>query len=175
MWHFIKNNDGSYTIQNEANKMYLDVDAGDNLDNLTAQPNGTNVTAYNKFNGTNNQKFFIYQMFDAYYIKPVGMNRIVDLALLTGDVAVWDYGRDFDPQKFDIVKFDFENMKVGDTTLDGNIDIRDVTAIQLHLTELETFNGEQLSVADTNGDGEINIADATHLQMYLAEYDVKLG
>ena len=54
-------------------------------------------------------------------------------------------------------------------------DIRDVTAIQRHLVELEPFDEDQLLVADTNGDGEIDIADATHLQMYLAEYDVNLG
>lgn len=75
-------------------------------------------------------------------------------------------------QKIDIMKVE---LQIGDTNLDGNIDIRDVTAIQRHLVELEPFNGEQLAVADTNADGEINIADATHLQMYLAEYDVKLG
>lgn len=64
---------------------------------------------------------------------------------------------------------------IADTNLDGNIDIRDVTAIQRHICELEPFTDEQLALADANGDGEINIVDATHLQMYLAEYDVVLG
>ena len=68
------------------------------------------------------------------------------------------------------------NLKrIGDTNLDGKVNVRDVTAIQRHVAELETFNEEQLAVTDTNGDGEINISDATHLQMYLAEYDVVLG
>lgn len=67
------------------------------------------------------------------------------------------------------------SYKIGDTNLDGKITIRDVTAIQRHLVELETLNEEQLAVADTNGDGEINIADATHLQKYLAEFNVALG
>ena len=65
--------------------------------------------------------------------------------------------------------------QIGDTNLDGKINIRDVTAIQRHLAEYELFSDEQLALADTNGDGEINISDATHLQMYLAEYDVVLG
>ena len=60
---------------------------------------------------------------------------------------------------------------IGDTNLDGIISISDVTAIQRHLAELETFTDKQLALADTDGDGEINIADATWLQMYLAEYD----
>lgn len=73
------------------------------------------------------------------------------------------------------VYFTINKALIGDTNLDGKIDIRDVTAIQRHICELELFTEEQLAVADANADGEINIADATHLQMYLAEYDVKLG
>ena len=65
--------------------------------------------------------------------------------------------------------------KIGDTNLDGKINVRDVTAIQRHLADLEEFNEEHLAVADTNGDGVVDIADATHLQMYLAEYDIVLG
>lgn len=64
---------------------------------------------------------------------------------------------------------------VGDVNYDGVISIRDVTAIQRHLAELELFTDEQLELADVNGDGEVDIADATHLQKYLAEYDVFLG
>lgn len=73
------------------------------------------------------------------------------------------------------VEYQEPQFEIGDTNLDGRINIRDVTAIQRHLAELELFTEEQLALADTNGDGEIDIADATHLQMYLAEYDVQLG
>ena len=68
-----------------------------------------------------------------------------------------------------------DTFQIGDTNLDGKINIRDVTSIQRHLVELEKFNEEQLAIADTNGDGNVDIADATHLQMYLAEYGVVLG
>ena len=64
---------------------------------------------------------------------------------------------------------------LGDTNLDGRINICDITAIQRHLAETEPFSDEQLALADTNGDGAVTIDDATHLQMYLAEYDVVLG
>ena len=70
------------------------------------------------------------------------------------------------------VEYQEPQFEIGDTNLDGRINIRDVTAIQRHLAELELFTEEQLALADTNGDGEIDIADATHLQMYLAEYDI---
>lgn len=64
---------------------------------------------------------------------------------------------------------------IGDANLDGIVDVKDVTAIQRYLAELEVFTDKQLSAADTNGDGSVDIADATHLQMFLAEYDVVLG
>ena len=63
------------------------------------------------------------------------------------------------------------DMLIGDTDLDGNITISDVTAIQRHIAELDIFTDEQIALADTNGDGVINITDATHLQKYLAEFD----
>ena len=71
--------------------------------------------------------------------------------------------------------FEIIDEQVGDANLDRYVDIRDVTAIQRHLAELETLDDKNLALSDTNGDGEIDIADATHLQMYLAEYDVVLG
>ena len=61
--------------------------------------------------------------------------------------------------------------EIGDTNLDGNVNICDVTAIQRHLAEIELLTEVQLDLADTNGDGEINISDATHLQKYLAGFD----
>ena len=66
-------------------------------------------------------------------------------------------------------------LLIGDVNLDGRVDIRDVTAIQRHLAEIELLSGQTLALADTNGDGEIDISDATHLQMYLAEFDVVPG
>ena len=74
-----------------------------------------------------------------------------------------------------VVECEITVYGIGDANLDGSIDIRDVTAIQRHIAELEVFTDEQIALADTNGDGVVNIADATHLQMYLAEYDVVLG
>ena len=64
---------------------------------------------------------------------------------------------------------------IGDTNLDGSIDINDVTAIQRHLAGIESFNEDRLIVADTNGDGEVTVADATRLQKYIAKYQVTLG
>ena len=63
----------------------------------------------------------------------------------------------------------------GDADGNGRVDVRDVTAIQRHLADINTLTGKQLGAADTNGDGNVTIEDATLLQMFLAEYDVVLG
>lgn len=63
-------------------------------------------------------------------------------------------------------------VMIGDTLSDGCIDISDVTAIQRHLANLETFNELSLLAADTNQDGIVDISDATAIQMFLAKYDV---
>ena len=52
--------------------------------------------------------------------------------------------------------------QIGDTNLDGNININDVTAIQRHLADIELLTDEQIALADTNGDGNVDITDATH-------------
>ena len=70
-----------------------------------------------------------------------------------------------------VVECEITVYSIGDTNLDGIISIRDVTAIQRHIAELELFTDEQLALADTNGDRKVDISDATHLQKYLAEFD----
>ena len=81
-----------------------------------------------------------------------------------------------DPEKYgefaiNISQPDDPQHLIGDTNLDGIINIGDVTAIQRYLVELEMFTDEQIALADTNGDGIVDITDATHLQKYLAEFD----
>lgn len=71
----------------------------------------------------------------------------------------------------DVITPNFEYMNMNDPTLDGEITISDVTAIQRHLTELEKIPDENLDLVDTNGDDVINIIDATHLQKYIAGFD----
>ena len=63
----------------------------------------------------------------------------------------------------------------GDGNRDGMVNIKDVTAIQRYLADLESISAQHLILADTNGDGVVTIDDATHLQQYLSEYDVVLG
>lgn len=63
----------------------------------------------------------------------------------------------------------------GNANLDEVIDVRDVTAIQRHISDFELLSGKQYFSADVNYSSDVTIEDATLLQMYLAEYDVTLG
>ena len=66
-----------------------------------------------------------------------------------------------------------DEVKLGDTSGDGSVNINDVTTIQRYLAELETLEGIYLHAADANQDGTVDIADATVIQMYLAEYEME--
>ena len=61
---------------------------------------------------------------------------------------------------------------IGDANGDGVIRITDVTAIQLHLANINVLEGINLLAADVDQKGSVNISDATALQRFLAEYDV---
>lgn len=56
----------------------------------------------------------------------------------------------------------------GDTETDGEVNIKDATAIQKYLAEIVAFSPMQKDVADFNSDGKITIADATAIQKMLA-------
>lgn len=67
------------------------------------------------------------------------------------------------------------NYSLGDVNRDGKIDIRDVTAIQRHIAEINLFDSEQVYLADIIHNDVIVIEDASLLQMYLAEYAITIG
>ncbi len=51
----------------------------------------------------------------------------------------------------------------GDVNRDGEINIRDVTAVMQHVLGLRILTGEQLEAADVNADGAIDIRDVTSI------------
>lgn len=71
--------------------------------------------------------------------------------------------------------FDFVSVGVlevskllGDADLSGELNVRDVTAIQKYLSDLLLFTEQQKINSDFNGDGVINVRDATAIQKALA-------
>jgi hypothetical protein len=67
-----------------------------------------------------------------------------------------------------------DKYEIGDVDGDGLVSIVDVSAIQLHLANVETLDQSGLAAADANGDGDVNILDATHIQRFLAKLITEL-
>ena len=70
------------------------------------------------------------------------------------------------------VEMEFEICEgvYGDADRDCDVNVNDVTAIQLHLAQLKEFSELELKYCDVDGDGAVTITDATYVQLYLAGY-----
>ena len=63
----------------------------------------------------------------------------------------------------------YKFIMTGDVNCDGEINILDVTSIQLHIAKLELLYGSGLANADVNKDGNVSILDATQIQLFIAQ------
>lgn len=61
------------------------------------------------------------------------------------------------------------NIKLGDVDGNGEINIMDATAIQLHIASIKILTPDELSRSDTDGTGDITIMDATRIQLFIAQ------
>lgn len=68
----------------------------------------------------------------------------------------------------DEVKIEPYMGNLGDVDGDGAPTVKDVTAIQKHLAQIELLGGYALVTADVNCDSSITVADATYIQKVLA-------
>ncbi len=67
------------------------------------------------------------------------------------------------------IKFaDLSKILTGDVNCDGDINIKDATAIQKHLAKINVFSDTVKALADYDTDGEITIKDATAIQKFIA-------
>ena len=62
------------------------------------------------------------------------------------------------------------DVMLGDVTGDGQINVNDVTAIQLYIAQNQSFTDKQKEAADVNKDGKISVLDVTRVQQYIARY-----
>ena len=107
--------------------------------------------------------------------QPDNAGGIEHYATTWGSEAQWnDISERYSSVKHFICEFD-KKHSMGDANLDDVVNVRDVTAIQRSIAELEQFNDGQYALSDINGDNTIDIYDVTLLQQYLAEFDVQLG
>ena len=61
-----------------------------------------------------------------------------------------------------------EKVLLGDVDLNGEINIRDASAVQAYIASKRTLTGKALFAADTDLNGEHNIKDAALIQKYVA-------
>lgn len=97
LWKFVRLSDNSYKIISLVDDRALDVD------DFGAGGGGTNVQVYNNWDCTA-QRFYIYDIYGSYYIKPVCTDMVLDMSQTTNNLEVWGRGEDWAPQKFDIQK-----------------------------------------------------------------------
>ncbi len=62
-----------------------------------------------------------------------------------------------------------EKYTLGDIDLNGTINIKDATRLQMYVAKYSLLNNAQLSVADVDDDGIISITDATTIQMIVTK------
>ena len=62
-----------------------------------------------------------------------------------------------------------EQSLLGDVNGDGDINIMDATAIQLHIASIEELDDSAISRADVDKNGNLTIMDTTFIQLYIAE------
>ena len=106
IWHFIRYSDSSYTIVNEL--------TGKNL-GLSGQTdnNGDRIGTYENNHGGLDQRFFIYDRYGAYNLRPVCSNdRVIDLDKQNNTVSIWTAASDYwyGPQSFSIKKIDMPSV-----------------------------------------------------------------
>lgn len=97
LWKFVRLSDNSYKIISLVDDRALDVD------DFGAGGGGTNVQIYNNWDCTA-QRFYIYDIYGSYYIKPVCTDMVLDMSQTTNNLEVWGRGEDWAPQKFYIQK-----------------------------------------------------------------------
>lgn len=62
---------------------------------------------------------------------------------------------------------------LGDTDLNGKVNIKDATLIQKHLAKVITLEEDAQIVSDVDGNDVLNIRDVTFIQKWLAKMDVE--
>lgn len=72
------------------------------------------------------------------------------------------------------VKAYTNDLLLGDVNNDDNINIEDVTLLQMNLAKIVDFDELQVVASDFDKNSKINIADATEIQYYISENTKKL-
>ena len=156
LWHFYRNNDGSYAITSKVDKKSMDIDN-------YGTANGTNVKLMG-YGGNNAQKYYIYKVGDAYLIRTACSDLVFDLEgydskadkLKTSyNLATYPLDDYYDNKVFVIHKE--SNTIQGDVNNDSKFNATDAVQLKKFLLGITTLKAPEN--ADLNGDGKVNVFD----------------
>lgn len=109
VWHFYKQPDGSYTIANVVDYLYMEMEN-------SSETGGLKILL-NEYTGHENQHFYVYFINGSYYIKPANTRLHMDVNNSTSNVELW-YGKvDWAPQQFNIRQI--EEEEINDYTINS--------------------------------------------------------
>ena len=110
IWKFERLSNGAYKIKSVLDNTYIDIYSSQN-------ENNTNIQTWEGHDGAN-QNFYIYSAYDAYYFRPAcSYDKMVDMALSDYNVSLWDAGYDLEPQEFNIIKIDYDENPIKNTSV----------------------------------------------------------
>lgn len=145
------------------NYQLTQADDGKYTINVTLQKNIEYI--FKIFDG-NGKNYFTADINDEITAKYISLEGIHENATITPSEDM-DVTFIFNGESF-VIRLAETKYKIGDINLDGTIDVRDVTELQLFLADSITLTDEQRALADVNNDGNISINDVTEIQRITA-------
>jgi len=70
---------------------------------------------------------------------------------------------------------DIKPTMLGDVTLDGVIDVRDITMLNQYIVKMVDFNDQQLANGDIIKDSKVDLKDLGQLKKYIIKLIDSLG
>ncbi|SFX83337.1 RICIN domain-containing protein [Ruminococcus sp. XPD3002] len=149
VWHFKWQHDGSYSITSYADEKSMDI-------YCAKEENGTNVQMM-PYVGNTAQRFWIYNMNDAYYIQP--LCSALPFTLNGDNLEIWIYDKTFENKKFDIIEVKPYSNVEGDCNNDGKFNVSDVVLLQKWLLAVPDTHFENWKAADMCEDDRLDVFD----------------
>ncbi len=145
------------------NYQLTQADDGKYTINVTLQKNIEYI--FKIFDG-NGKNYFTADINDEITAKYISLEGIHENATITPSEDM-DVTFIFNGESF-VIRLAETKYEIGDINIDGTIDVRDVTELQLFLADSITLTDEQRALADVNNDGNISINDVTEIQRITA-------
>lgn len=163
IWKFERLGDGSYKIISQSNGESLNVYDG------ASGGEGSNITTW--WGGGNPQQFWFYEIYGALYIRAKCSDLVLDMDLnnYPANVAVYGYGGDWTPMKFEVEKIELNVQLQGNLNDDGEINISDVVILQKWLLAEPDIELTNWKAADLYEDNRIDVFDMIEMRKLIVK------